>query len=136
VSELQVSLVAVDRLVWEGAAKIVVAKTPLGEMGILPGHEPVLATLVDGEVRIETTEGEKLRAAVAGGFFSVDTNEVRILAEAAELAGEIDVERAKAAIERARAAGADDPDEIAAIQRAENRLRVASYHVHTTHSPR
>ena len=86
--------------------------------------------LVDGEVRIETVEGEKVRVAVAGGFFSVDSNDVRILAEAAELASEIDVARAEAALERAKAAGADDPDEIEAMKRAENRLRVASYHVH------
>lgn len=129
-AELNVDLVAADRNVWRGAAKMVVAKTPLGEIGILPGHEPVLAVLVDGEVRIETVEGEKVRVAVAGGFFSVDSNDVRILAEAAELASEIDVARAEAALERAKAAGADDPDEIEAMKRAENRLRVASYHVH------
>jgi F0F1-type ATP synthase epsilon subunit len=76
-------------------------------------------------LRIETVEGEKVR--VAGGFFSVDSNDVRILAEATRLASGIDVARAEARSKRAKAAGADDPDEIEAMKRAENRLRVASY---------
>lgn len=128
-AELDVSLVAADRPVWAGPAKMVVAKTIEGEIGILPGHEPVLALLVDGVVRIEPVDGDKIRAAVHGGFFSVDlNNRVSILAETAELGTEIDVARAERALERAKAAGADDPDEIAAIRRAESRLTAAVGH--------
>ena len=127
--ELSVNLVAVDRKVWSGAAKMVVAKTVDGEMGILPQHEPVLAVLADGVVRVETIEGEKLVFAVHGGFFAVDRDNVKILAEAAEAAGEIDVARAEAALERARAAGLDTPDEKAAFHRAETRVKVASGHL-------
>lgn len=127
--ELSVSLVAVDRQVWSGAAKMVVAKTVEGEMGILPQHEPVLAVLADGTVRIEPLEGDKLVFAVHGGFFSVDQDVVTILAEAAEAAGEIDIQRAEAALERAKAAGLDSPEEVAAYHRAETRLKVASGHL-------
>ena len=126
--ELSVALVAVDRKIWSGTATMVVAKTLEGEIGILPQHEPVLALLADSAVKIVTTEGDTLVAAVHGGFFSVDSDNVAILAETAELAGEIDVSRAEAAIARAKAAGADDPDEIAAIHRAETRLTVAASH--------
>ncbi|MFN8126809.1 MAG: F0F1 ATP synthase subunit epsilon [Candidatus Nanopelagicales bacterium] len=122
---LNVEVVAVDRLVWQGPAKSVVVKTLEGTMGILPGHEPVLAILADSAVRVEAPDSSETLFAVHGGFFSLDSNTVKILAETAEEATEIDVERAKAAKARAEQAGADDADEIAAIKRAETRLDVA-----------
>ena len=122
--QLQVELVSADRLVWSGEATMVIAKTAEGDIGILPGHEPVLALLVPGVVRIETTESGQVVAAVHGGFFSVDSDAVAILAETAELAGEIDVARAQAALERARGAG-DDPHQAEAARRAESRIRAA-----------
>jgi F-type H+-transporting ATPase subunit epsilon len=125
VGELKVSLVAMDREIWVGPARMVVATTPEGEIGILPGHEPVLALLVDGAVRIETTEGEKVGAAVHGGFFSVANDEVAILAETAELDHEIDVERAQAALDRILADGIVDKREKAAELRARTRLKAA-----------
>lgn len=125
-SELQVSVVAVDRNVWSGAAKSIVAKTPEGEIGILPNHEPVLSLLVNGVVRIETVEGSKVVVAVHGGFIAMDTNNVRVLAEVAELAEDIDLERAQAALARAKAAGEESPDQVAAALRAETRVKAAT----------
>ncbi len=124
-AELNVSLVAMDREVWVGKAKIVVATTPEGEIGIMPGHEPVLALLIDGTVRIEPVEGRRIRAAVHGGFFSVANNEVAILAETAELGSEIDVDRAQAALDRILADGAVDRGEKDAELRARTRLKAA-----------
>lgn len=123
---LKVDLVAVERPVWEGEAKGIVARTVEGDIGILPGHEPFLALLADGLLRIDAVEGPPLFVAVHEGFLSVDSDVVKILAETAELGSEIDVERAKAAKQRAIDAGADDPDEIAAIRRAETRLYAAA----------
>ncbi|MGB8022273.1 MAG: F0F1 ATP synthase subunit epsilon [Candidatus Nanopelagicales bacterium] len=123
--ELIVSLVAMDRPVWSGNAKMVVATTPEGEIGILPGHEPILALLVDGAVRIKPVEGEEIGAAVHGGFFSVAQDKVAILAETAELAGEIDVARAQRALERIMADGTVDRGEKAAEVRARIRLKAA-----------
>lgn len=123
--ELDVSLVAMDRPVWSGRAKMVVATTPEGEIGILPGHEPVLALLVDGTVRIRPVEGEDVRAAVHEGFFSVAQDRVTILAETAELASEIDVARAQRALERIMADGTIDRSEKAAEVRARIRLKAA-----------
>ena len=123
-AELQVAVVAVDHKVWSGTAKSVVAKTPEGEIGILPGHEPVLSLLVDGVVRIETTDGTKVSVAVHGGFFAVDSNEVKVLAESAELDTEIDVTRAQAALDRAN--GSESPEQVAAYRRAETRLKAAA----------
>ena len=69
-AELEVSIVAVDRKVWVGQAKSLVAKTPEGEIGLLPGHEPVLSLLVNGVVRIDPVEGGKVVIAVHGGFLA------------------------------------------------------------------
>lgn len=82
---LQVSVVAADQEVWSGAASMVVAKTSEGEIGILPGHEPMLAILAGGEVRVTTEDGSKITAQAAGGFLSVENNNVSVVASAAEL---------------------------------------------------
>jgi F-type H+-transporting ATPase subunit epsilon len=125
-SEINVSVVAVDRKIWVGAAKSIVAKTTEGEIGIMPGHEPMLSLLVDGLVRIEPVDGEKVVVAVHGGFAAMDSDNVRILAETAELSTDIDVDRAKKALDRARAAGEDSPEALAAAHRAETRLKAAA----------
>ncbi|AXE54865.1 F0F1 ATP synthase subunit epsilon [Aurantimicrobium sp. MWH-Uga1] len=84
-SLLQVSVVAADQEVWSGAASMVVAKTSEGEIGILPGHEPMLAILAGGEVRVTTEDGSKITANAEGGFLSVENNNVSVVASAAEL---------------------------------------------------
>lgn len=95
-AEMSVELVAPDRQLWSGQATFVFARTTEGEIGILPHHIPLVAELVEGEmVRIDTTDGEEVHAAVHGGFLSVTERGVSILAEGAELRAEIDVEQAK-----------------------------------------
>lgn len=84
-SLLQVSVVAADREVWTGAASMVVAKTTEGEIGILPGHQPMLAILASGEVRVTLVDGSKIIADAQGGFLSVEHNTVQVVASAAEL---------------------------------------------------
>ena len=127
-AELDVRLVAQDRPLWSGAARLVVARTPLGEIGILPGHEPVLTLLVDGGVRIEAIGGEQVNAVVHGGFFSVSDNSVAILAESAEMASEIDIERAQRALDRILADGSVTSAEKEAEARARSRLKAAVAH--------
>lgn len=122
--QLNVSVVAVDRSVWVGEAKSIVAATPEGEIGILAGHEPLLSLLVDGVVRVETIDGEKIAIAVHGGFVAVDSDNVRVLAESAELGSQIDVSRAQAALNRAK--GEVSPEALAALHRAETRVKAAS----------
>jgi F-type H+-transporting ATPase subunit epsilon len=83
-SHLQVELVAADRKVWEGEAKQVSARTVEGEMGILPGHTPLLGILVSGEVRIESTSGQTHTATIDSGFLSIEHDRVTIVAEAVD----------------------------------------------------
>ncbi len=122
-SILDVAVVSAERSLWQGQARSVVAKTPEGEIGILPGHEPILALLLEGPLRIEGVDGTKMMVAVHGGFFSVDSNKVNVIAEIAELAEDIDLDRAQAALARAQAAS--DDDDRSAIKRAETRITVA-----------
>jgi F-type H+-transporting ATPase subunit epsilon len=82
---LQVSVVSADKDVWSGEATMVVAKTVEGEIGILPGHEPMLAILATGNVRVTTVDGTKITANAEGGFLSVENNNVSVVASAAEI---------------------------------------------------
>lgn len=82
---LRVELVAADKAVWAGEAKMVIAKTVEGEIGLLAGHEPMLAILSSGEVRITLTDGDKLTANAEDGFLSVEHDVVTIVARHAEL---------------------------------------------------
>ena len=85
-SLLNVSLVAADREVWTGQASLVVAKTVEGEIGLMAGHEPMLAILASGDVRITLADGEKVLANAEDGFLSVEHNTVQIVAGRASLA--------------------------------------------------
>ena len=122
---LQVELVAVERKIWSGEARMVIARTTEGELGVLPGHAPLLGQLAEGGVvTIRGAEGEDLVVAAHGGFLSVTDKGVSILAETAEISTEIDVERTRDALARAEADG-DDPEAQAAARRAQSRLRAA-----------
>ncbi|MGK8520302.1 F0F1 ATP synthase subunit epsilon [Nocardia asteroides] len=95
-AEMSVDLVAVERLLWSGQASFVSAQTTEGQIGIMAGHEPLLGQLVEGgTVTIVDSDGQRIVAAVHGGFFSVTANSVRVLAESAEFADEVDVESAR-----------------------------------------
>ncbi|MDF2441879.1 MAG: F-type H+-transporting ATPase subunit epsilon [Subtercola sp.] len=82
---LQVSVVSADHEVWSGDATQVIAKTTEGEIGILRGHEPLLAILAEGEVRVTLADGKRIVARADEGFLSVENNRVTIVARAAEL---------------------------------------------------
>ncbi len=83
-SQLQVELVAADRKVWEGEADQVSARSIEGDLGILPGHTPLLGVLIAGEVRIDTTGGGRESVTIDSGFLSVDHDRVTIVAESVD----------------------------------------------------
>lgn len=84
-AELNVSVVSADSQIWSGKAKQLIAKTTIGEIGILAGHEPILAALAPGEVRVTTAEGHLVTATAEDGFISVEHDTVTIVARRAEL---------------------------------------------------
>ncbi|MCH6231210.1 F0F1 ATP synthase subunit epsilon [Microbacterium sp. CFH 31415] len=82
---LNVSLVSADAEVWSGEASLVVAKTVEGEIGFMSGHEPVLAILAEGQVRITQTSGTKIVANAQDGFLSMEGDNLTIVAGNAAL---------------------------------------------------
>lgn len=80
-NRLHIDLVAVEEKVWSGEADMIIARTTEGEIGVLPGHAPMLGQLAEpGQVRIKRDDGETAYD-VAGGFISVTAAGVTVLAE-------------------------------------------------------
>ncbi len=128
---LGVRLLTPEGAVFDDLAYMVIAPSVMGEVGILPRHTPFIAFLRMGETRIKLLDDSELVYATTEGYVSVEEDQVLVLVEQAELAGEIDRARAQEALERAQAALAEADDDVArtaaesALRRAENRLRVA-----------
>jgi F-type H+-transporting ATPase subunit epsilon len=125
---VQVQLVSPEQVLYEGEADMVVARTSRGEIAFLANHAPFLGALDNRPVRLVMHDGRQERFAVHGGFVEVANDRVIILSDVAELAGQIDVERARAAKARAEEALRANPDDAAAaaaLRRAETRLEVA-----------
>lgn len=121
---MQVDLVAVEQQIWSGPAQMVVARTVDGDIGVMPGHAPLLAQLKEGfAVRVVEPNGNVRAVAVHGGFLSVTKTGVSILAEEAELSEDIDVTRARAAYERAKSVGTETAETEADLRRARAQLQ-------------
>ncbi|MEW6059463.1 MAG: ATP synthase F1 subunit epsilon [Actinomycetota bacterium] len=103
---LEVRVVTPEREVWSGQARMVVARSVDGEVGVLPGHAPLLIRLAIGALRIQETDGTWQAAVEDGGFLHVTSEggstRVDVLAEQAELAHEIDLRAAESRAEEAR----------------------------------
>jgi F-type H+-transporting ATPase subunit epsilon len=100
---LEVHLVTPDREVWTGPADLVIAHGVDGDVGVMPGHEPMLVQLAISVLRIQGgAAGQELRAVVDGGFLHVSTEGTRtrvdVLASGAELARELDAAAVRARI--------------------------------------
>ena len=78
---LKVEMVSTTQKVWAGEASTVVLRTLDGEIGILPGHSPLLAVLGDGPVIVRASDGSEVKARVNGGFVTVDSDNLIILGE-------------------------------------------------------
>lgn len=130
---LNVSIVTPDVPVYEGVAQMVIARTKAGELGILPGHVPLVAPLKIDIVRLKVESGEEW-VAVNGGFMEVNGEEVNILADTAEREQDIDIDRAEKAKQRAEEelsrAKEQKVDEVMAqlaLQRAINRIHAKEH---------
>jgi F-type H+-transporting ATPase subunit epsilon len=130
----QLDIVTPDRVVMSEPVRSMVAPGSEGSFGVLAGHAPMVSELTIGQLRYLPESGPEEIMAVSGGFLEVGGGQVTVLADAAERAQEIDVERAIRARERAREQArqlAEHFDETQskinefALQRAANRLRTA-----------
>jgi len=129
---LTVSVVTPDGLVLEDNYEMVSCRAENGELGILPGHIPLVAPLTINEVRLKRENTENY-VAVNGGFLEVRPDKVTILAQSAEKAEDIDVKRAEEARERAMKLIESNQDDVdmmrakLALNRAMNRIDVAKH---------
>jgi len=126
-----VSVVTPNGPVLEKDYEMVSCKAQSGELGILPGHIPMVAPLTIGPIRLKQDDGEDY-IAVNGGFLEVRPDKITILAESAETPSDIDVERAKEAEKRAEERLDSNRDDIdfhrakLALKRAINRIEIAN----------
>ncbi len=127
---VQVNIVTPDGPVYDSEVAMVIAKTVSGEIGVLPGHIPLVAPLAIGAVTLKKEDGSQEVVAVSGGFIEVRPEQISILAPSAELAANIDVARAKEAMARAEERLQKKQDDIdfkraeLALKRAINRISV------------
>lgn len=130
--KIKLDIVTPEKVAYSDDANMVIARTTAGDIGILPGHAPLIAALVTWPLRIVTDDGEK-QLSLCGGFIEVQPEKITILANCAELPEEIDVARAETAKVRAESRLHGSKDEIdvaraeAALKRAMIRLTVANY---------
>ena len=123
---LMLEMTTPEKVALQGTADFVVLPAFEGEMGVLPGHEAFLVQLQAGEVRV-TKDGQVSRFAVSGGFAEVKDNKIALFAETAELADQIDAERANQALEKAKSELVKkdiDPLTLAAAEAAMRRAQV------------
>nr|WP_255622228.1 F0F1 ATP synthase subunit epsilon [Tessaracoccus sp. OS52] len=92
---MKVEVVAADRQVWSGEAVNIIARTTEGDIGILPGHEALMAALIPCVVEIVTSDGRGETLAVDGGFISVAQGHVWILSQQAVMGEEVTLDRAQ-----------------------------------------
>jgi F-type H+-transporting ATPase subunit epsilon len=119
-------------VLFTGEADMVIARTiGGGDIAFMPGHAPFLGALGTWTVDMKLTDGTEETAAVHGGFIEVSNDRVSILSDVAEMASQIDTERARRAAESAEKAAMhdDDVEAEAALQRAHARLRAAGHEV-------
>ena len=127
---IKVNIVTPDGPVYDSEVNMIIANTATGEIGVLPGHIPMVAPLQVGAIRLKK-DGQTDIVAVSGGFLEIRPDQVSILAQAAEVSSTIDVNRAKEAVKRAEErlnlSKKDDVDFNRAelsLKRAMNRINV------------
>jgi len=129
---IKLEVVTPEKYVVDEEVQIAVAPGSLGEFGVLIGHTPFLTTLRTGAMHYTDAKGAEKFIFVSGGFAEALPDKVTVLAESAERRKDIDLERAKAAMERAEERMAKSQSEDidfnrarAALERALHRIRIA-----------
>jgi F-type H+-transporting ATPase subunit epsilon len=131
---LRVELVVPDGEIWSGHARMVIAKTLEGDVGILTSHPDVLGILVEGSVvrvldpeqgAADSAGSGEVRAAVSSGFLSVHDDRVSILARQAELGSQVDQAAVRAELDASASEAGQGGEETAEVKYSRARLRAA-----------
>ena len=122
------NIVTPENIFYEGEVTSLIAPGSEGYLGVLTDHAPLITGLVPGKLTVKDEKCQEVNFAISAGFMEVFKNQVTILADSIEFVKDIDVERAKSALERARERlrskekEIDIPRAVAAMKRAENRI--------------
>jgi F-type H+-transporting ATPase subunit epsilon len=125
------SIVTPEKIFYEGEVNSIIIPGSEGYLGALTDHAPLITALVPGKMTIKDKSLKVITLAVSFGFFEISSNHATLLADSVEYAADIDFERAKKAMDRARkrladkAGNIDIPRAMKALQRAQNRLRIS-----------
>ena len=131
-TKFMLEIVTPDRTFFDGEVDMVILRTTEGDMAIMYDHEQMVAPVAIGSVRIRQQGEEKYReAACSGGFVTVTYDKTTVVTDSAEWADEIDINRAKASLQRAQArlerrdSELDYARALDSLSRATNRIRIA-----------
>lgn len=137
------SVVTLEKLIFDGPVKSVTAPGGDGYLQLLMNHAPIITTLLPGKLTFVTGEDKHFLYAISGGFLEMSQNSASVLADAVELAEEIDIQRAEESLRRAQQeleSLSGEPSDIELprvkgdIKRAENRIKIyREYRAKTTH---
>lgn len=122
------TIVTPEKIFYEDEVTSLIAPGSEGYLGVLTDHAPLITGLVPGKLTVKDENNQEVHFAISGGFMEVFKNQVTILADSIEFIQDIDIERAKKALERARQRlkskekEIDIPRAVAAMKRAENRI--------------
>lgn len=128
-SGFKLEIVTPDKSFFDEEIEMAIVRTSEGDIGILKDHEPLVAPLAIGSIRIKR-DGTFKEAACSSGFITVDEEKVMVITDSAEWADEIDIFRANEAADRARRRLESKQDDIDALrakislQKAMNRIRI------------
>jgi F-type H+-transporting ATPase subunit epsilon len=109
---IHVDIVSAESEIFSGLAEMVFAPAVMGEVGILPGHAPLVTTLKPGEVRVRLPGGEEQSFYVSSGMIEIQPHVVTVLSDTAQRAGDLDEAAALEAKERAERMLADRSADI------------------------
>ncbi|MBD3382488.1 MAG: ATP synthase F1 subunit epsilon [candidate division Zixibacteria bacterium] len=130
----KLSIVSPEKVLYEDTVESIVVPGSEGYLGVMSQHAPLITSLKPGKLEIRDSHNKEIIAAISGGFLEVSDNVATILADAVELASEIDLERAESAMKRAMERINMNPSEIdlprarAALERARNRFKIFKQH--------
>lgn len=97
-NSIHIEIVSTEKEIFSGEATMLFAPAEMGEVGIAPGHTPMVTRLGPGEVRVQSTSGEEQNYYISGGILEVQPKVVTILSDTAQRAADLD----EAAIKKAR----------------------------------
>lgn len=117
-ANLQVDIVSAEESIFSGQANLVVLPGEAGELGIMPGHTPLISRIRPGTIKIKLADGGEELVFVAGGIIEVQPGVVTVLSDTAIRAADLDEAKASEARQRAQEAlrNVTDPDQIAVVE--------------------